>query len=108
MSAVTRKRIYRRAPRPMARDACPACFRPVAITPTGRRRKHQDSEGRECTGSGITVGTLAVTAEVLSAATITFPARRQPGLCTGVCRECARPIGPDRRYCGPCLSRRKL
>lgn len=52
--------VYRRAPRPLAPDACPQCTRVISINSTGRRRNHRDLSGQDCTGSGVMVGETAV------------------------------------------------
>ena len=55
MTTRSGSRIYRRAPKPTEDGACPACHRVISITPTGRRRMHRDTDGRDCTGSGTRV-----------------------------------------------------
>jgi hypothetical protein len=49
-------RIYRGAPRPRDEGACPGCGRTgISLTPTGRRRMHRDTDGSDCTSSGVLV-----------------------------------------------------
>lgn len=127
MTTRSGSRVYRRAPKPLEPGACPQCSRVIGITPSGRRRMHRDLEGRDCTGSGVRVGEEAVPAEVLSAARIVVPERRQPvrekpgadprerarpkraltkPSPTGHCHTCDRAITGERIYCGPCAAAR--
>lgn len=49
-------RIYRGAPpNPLPAGSCPHCGRAVAITERGVRRRHRDRNGRDCTGSRLSV-----------------------------------------------------
>lgn len=49
-------RVYRgRGPQRAAPDACPTCHKPARITPTGRRWRHLDGDGVDCTGGGVMV-----------------------------------------------------
>lgn len=41
--------------RPLLPGACSACFRVIAIRPSGRRAWHNDATGQRCTGSGVRV-----------------------------------------------------
>lgn len=50
-------RVYRgQGPQRAAADACPTCHKPVKLTPTGRRGRHKDPDGGDCTGGGVMVG----------------------------------------------------
>ncbi len=52
-------RIYHRAPKPLDPGACAHCGRVVDVGSTGRRRTHNNREGRRCTGSRVQVRVLA-------------------------------------------------
>lgn len=54
MTTRTGARVYRRAPRPLAANACAHCGSVVSVMESGRRRAHS-SEGIMCTGSGVMV-----------------------------------------------------
>lgn len=56
MTTRTGARIYRGAPRRRDEGACPGCGRTgISLTPTGRRRMHRDTDGVDCTSSGVMV-----------------------------------------------------
>jgi hypothetical protein len=93
MTTRSRARIYRRAPKPLARGACPQCTRRISISPTGRRRHHVDLDGQRCTGGGVHVGDWApVVLDALPP--VVMPPSRNPW--SG--RVCA-PKPPDPRDC---------
>ncbi len=55
MTTRTGARIYRAAPRPTQPGACPTCHLPARTTTTGRRRRHTNPDGDDCTGGGVPI-----------------------------------------------------
>lgn len=113
MTTRSKARIYRRDPRPLPDEACPQCFRLITIHPeTFRRRLHRDQEGRDCTGSGVTVGEPSMPGidvlniDVVIAERCAKPDDRRLLAATGECHDCGRSVSGERRVCGQCLQER--